>query len=384
VISKYKHALNSNLKNILGWRTKRKLIVFAVDDYGNVRLHSKAARDALDSAGLKKFLRFDDYDSLETRQDLEVLFETLDSVKDLKSSPAKFTAFSVVSNIDFERILAEDFSKDYYELLPVTFEKLAALNDSYRGAWELWKEGISKGLIFPQFHGREHVNLKVFREKLAARDKEVITDLKNRSYTSISDTGYSTIDWSAVFDFWDFHELDEVKYYINDALNDFEKVFGFRAIHFNSPGSSEHQSIHNYLYDGGIRYIDSPFKKREHLGNGKYKTRINYLGKSFSSGLLCNIRNAVFEPTEERGIDWISYTMAQIETAFKWNHPAVISSHRVNYSGNIDIRNRDKGIDALKKLLYEIKKKWPDVEFLNSVELMDLVAGKESHEPFYK
>jgi hypothetical protein len=76
--------------------------------------------------------------------------------------------------------------------------------------------------------------------------------------------------------------------------------------------------------------------------------------------------------------------MAQIETAFKWNHPAVISSHRVNYCGNIDIRNRDKGIDALKKLLYEIKKRWPNVEFLNTVELMDLVERKKSHEPVHE
>jgi len=375
-LRKYKHSIQSNLKNMRGWRTKRKIIVFAVDDYGNIRLHSKAAREALDAAGQKKFLRFDEYDSLENRPDLEVLFETLDSVRDIHDSPAKFTAFSVISNINFERMIDEDFSHDHYELLPDTFKKLASSDDNYRGAWDLWKEGISTGLFTPQFHGKEHIHLKVFKEKLAARDKELLTDLKHRSYTSISDTGYPTIDWSAVFDFWDISELDGIREYIEEGLNDFEKVFGFRAEHFNSPGSSEHHSIHRYLYDLGIRYIDSPFIKKEHLGKGKYKTHVNYIGKIFPPGLICNVRNAVFEPTDPTGTDWINYTLAQIEAAFRWNHPAVISSHRVNYCGNIDIGNRDRGIAALGKLLQAIKKQWPDVEFLNAVDLMKLVEAK--------
>ena len=69
-----KQTLLNHIKNIYGWKTKRKIIVISVDDYGNVRLDSKKARDKMDQAGLKILSRFDAYDTLETREDLEVLF----------------------------------------------------------------------------------------------------------------------------------------------------------------------------------------------------------------------------------------------------------------------------------------------------------------------
>jgi hypothetical protein len=65
--------------------------------------------------------------------------------------------------------------------------------------------------------------------------------------------------------------------------------------------------------------------------------------------------------------------MKQIETAFFWNKPAIISSHRVNFCGHIDPKNREIGLSALKELLQKIVKKWPDVEFMSSVELGVLI-----------
>ena len=51
------------------------------------------------------------------------------------------------------------------------------------------------------------------------------------------------------------------------------------------------------------------------------------------------------------------------------NRPAIISSHRVNYVGFLDERNRDKNLKLLKTLLDKILNKWPDVEFLSSDEM---------------
>ena len=68
-----KQALFNNIKNIRGWKTKRKVIVISVDDYGNVRLDSKKARERMNEAGLKVRSRFDAFDTLETREDLEML-----------------------------------------------------------------------------------------------------------------------------------------------------------------------------------------------------------------------------------------------------------------------------------------------------------------------
>ena len=374
-LKKLKHSTLLNAKNLIGWRTKRKIVVISVDDYGNVRLDSPKARKQIERSGLKIKNRFDAYDTLETREDLEMLFETLTSVKDSNGRPAVFTPFAVPCNIDFEQMEEIGYQSYIPELLPETFEKLSARQpEAYHGAWDLLKEGINKGLLVPQFHGREHLNLKVFEEKLVAGDHEVLTALKNRSYTSISSSGYDSISPMAAFDFWDFDENERFKEIIRDGLHAFEKVYGYRSDHFNPPGGREHPAIHKTLKENGVRYIDTPLFKNEHQGEGKYKKIFNYTGKENELGQTYVVRNVVFEPTDDRGIDWIGYTMKQIEAAFRWKRPAIISSHRVNFCGHIDERNRQKGITALRELLHHIIHSWPEVEFMSADELGDLIS----------
>jgi len=374
-----KQTLLNHTKNIYGWKTKRKIIVISVDDYGNVRLDSRKAREKMDRAGLNILSRFDAYDTLETREDLEVLFEVLMSVKDKTGRSAVFTPFALPCNIDFEKMAEENYEAYHYELLTDTYEKLAVRDvKAYEGTWALWKEGTEKGMLVPQFHGREHFNLKVFEEKLAQRDEELLQALKNRSYVSISNSGYSTIGYTAAFEFWDFNENVNFNDIIIDGLNAFEKVFGYRSNHFNPPGGREHPVIHQVLKDEGIKYLDTPLIKTEHQGKGKYKNVINYTGKKNKLGMTYQVRNVVFEPTHDRGVDWVSFSLKQIETAFFWNRPAIISSHRVNFCGHIDPKNREKGINALKELLHKIIGRWPDVEFMSANELGDLISKSKN------
>ncbi len=372
-----KQLLLNHIKNIYGWKTRRKIVVISVDDYGNVRLHSKKAREQLDSAGLKILSSFDALDALETRQDLEMLYEALQSVKDINGRNAVFTPFALPCNIDFEKMETENYGQYHYEILPQTFEKLSALFPAdYQGTWNLWKQGIEEKIMVPQFHGREHLNLKVFEEKLAVKDHEILTALKNRSYTSISNSGYSTISFTAAFEFWKFEENDRFHIVIEDGINQFEKVFGYKAVHFNPPGGREHPVIHETLKQNGIKFLDTPFLKTEHQGNGKFIRVLNYTGKKNASNQIYEVRNVVFEPTDDSRNNWVEFTLKQIETAFYWNRPAIISSHRVNFCGHIDPKNRAKGINSLKELLHAIIKKWPDVEFMSANELGDLMAEK--------
>ena len=373
-----KHFFLNNIKNIYGWKTSRKIVVISVDDYGNVRLDSTKARENMDKAGLKIMSHFDAYDALETRRDLEMLYGALSSVKDKNGKHAVFTPFALPCNIDFEKMAENNYYNYFHETLPTTYQKLEAKDsNAYKGAWNLWKEGIDEGLMVPQFHGREHFNLKVFEEKLAKKDYELLTALNNRSYTSISSSGYATINYTAAFDFWEYSENDRFAKIITEGLDLFEKVFGYRSVHFNPPGGREHPIIHKALKDAGIKYLDTPLIKKEHQGNGKYKKRINYTGKKNKTGMIYEVRNVVFEPTDDRGIDWVSYSMKQIETAFFWKRPAIISSHRVNFCGHIDPKNREVGIKVLQELLNKIINKWPDVEFMSANELGDLISNNK-------
>ena len=115
MISQLKECLIGNVKNILGWKTKRKIVVFSVDDYGNIRVNSKAARANMDDAGMKIYSRFDLLDTLETKADLAALYKVLDSVKDKNGRAAVFTPFALPCNIDFERMAAENYEQYRYD-----------------------------------------------------------------------------------------------------------------------------------------------------------------------------------------------------------------------------------------------------------------------------
>ncbi len=63
-----------------------------------------------------------------------------------------------------------------------------------------------------------------------------------------------------------------------------------------------------------------------------------------SDGLRYLTRNSFFEPSQA-GSDWVNNCLNDIANAFKWNKPAVISSHRVNYIGSLFPENRENGLD---------------------------------------
>ncbi len=366
----YKNILARHVKNSIGWSTGRKIIVFTVDDYGSVRMASKTARENLRKQGLKiDSSKFDMYDGLEDAEDLIQLYETLSSVKDKNSNPAIFTAMSLPANPDFAKMRNTGYIEYNYELITDTWQKLPG----YERMKSIWEEGINKKLIYPQFHGREHLNVKVLLDLLQKKDKEVLACFDNHSFGAISAKPYPSINYVAAFEFDKYEENEALKEIAFDGLNAFEKVFGYRAKHFAAPGAREHRCLAETLYKGGIRFIDSDMIKKEHQGNMKYENSYNFTGKKNEFQQVLLVRNCVFEPNPFDNLDWVGYCLKQIEIAFKWNKPANISTHRVNFAGHIEPSHRKKGLSLLRSLLKEIVKRWPDVEFMTSLELGELI-----------
>lgn len=362
-----------NLKNIPGWTTKRKIVIFSVDDYGSIRVASALARKKLKEIGLNMDgNRFDQYDALENKEDLTMLYEILTSVKDQNGRSASFSAFSLSANIDFEAVIESNYSKYYYELLPQTLQRLPG----YEGTWDLWREGITNRLLVPQFHGREHFNLKFFNELLSSKNPELLACLENQSYAGIKNKPFENISYMSAFSFEEFEENENHKQTITDGLNTFEQVFGYRATNFIAPGTSYHKCLEKTLFEGGIHYIDANLIDKEYQGEGKYKLYFNYLGKKNSLGQIYLIRNSVFEPLLNTSLDWVDYCLSEIEIAFRWNKPANISTHRVNFAGHIEPKIREHGLSELKRLLKAMTRKWPDIEFMTSNELGDLISLK--------
>ncbi|MGY6743333.1 MAG: hypothetical protein ACXIUQ_11400 [Cecembia sp.] len=369
-----KDQLLQNLKNIPGWKTNRKLVAIAVDDYGNVRVDSKKALEQIEKKNPVKEQRFDRYDTLETREDLEMLYEVLSSVKDQYGKYVVLTPYVLSGNIDFERIQEEGYQAYHYELLPVTFRKLGILQpEAYEGTWKLWQEGIDKGLMHPEFHGREHFNLKVFEEKLAKKDPVLMLSLENRSLANIGPSGYSSISWTSSFSFWD--PVEDTKRFpeiIKEGLAAFEKIYGYKSKVFTPPAQQFPAHLEDQLTNWGLTAIDKPLYQLRHLGFGKYKRQLVSIGYKKKQDRVELVRNVVFEPTNGN-FDHVAKAISQIQAAFRWNKPALISSHRVNFCGHIDPKNREKGLANLKKLLKSIVKRWPEVEFVSAGGLVDII-----------
>src|SRR5690606_27393850 len=120
-------------------------------------------------------------------------------------------------------------------------------------------------------------------------------------------------------------------------------------------------------YIQGANYQLVPSKKK----SGKFKRKRNYLGKKSKFGQTYLIRNCSFEPTLDNDNDVVERCLKQIEIAFKHKKPAIINTHRLNYIGYIHPENREKNLIKLVELIEKILDKWPDVEFISTVELID-------------
>ena len=70
----------------------------------------------------------------------------------------------------------------------------------------------------------------------------------------------------------------------------------------------------------------------------------------------------------------VASALSQIKQAFYWGKPAIVSTHRVNYVGGMDMEHRDNNLRLLDQLLGKILAMWPDVEFTSSDELAAMMA----------
>ena len=372
--------LFDNLKNLPGWRTRDKLVIFAVDDYGNVRLDSATARRNLSEAGLNMSSRFDSFDALETREDLEALYEVLLSVSDARGRPAVFSPYALCANPDFDAM--RNGKQGYvYEPLPRTFDRLACSQpNAYDGAWALWEEGIRQGLLKPQFHGREHWNIELLERKMRASDKELRVNLENCSLAALGgEPSMPGVAFTHAFGIWDRSEVDRHRDIIVDGVQLFEKTFGYLSTTFTPPSQKIHPDLYPLLDSLGIQGVFKPRWCSRRIDRDRQVAEVNLFERTKRYRHMSLVRNVVFEPTDTNLKGSLQASIDQIAAAFRWRKPAMISSHRVNFCGHIDEKNRVSGLGALKRLLKEIVRRWPDVQFISADQLVGRIMPAKDY-----
>jgi hypothetical protein len=357
--------------DIPGKRINRKIVVFESDDWGSIRMPSKEVYNSLLKKGIPvDKLSFNKYDSLESEDDLSALFDVLHSVKDKNGKTAIFTANTIVANPDFDKIMGSGYNNYYYEPFTKTLNRYSNHSNSF----QLWKEGINAAVWHPQFHGREHLNVTRWMYALQNDTGLVRLAFKNRMYDLSIDTSISENTFMEALNYSSEEELEYQKKLLIDGLELFENIFGYKSSSFIAPCYIWSSKLHETLKKQGVTILQgSHFQLEPQLGHKhKFRKIFRYYGQVNITGQSNLVRTCYFDPSEVINFDLEGDCLQRIRTAFYWGKPAIISTHRMNYIGFINPTNRAKNLPKLKSLLLQIKKNWPDVEFLTSDQLSDL------------
>lgn len=368
-IASLKYNLILNLKNIPGPTVRKKIVVLECDDYGGIRMPSVKVFDQLKAAGVKvNPSRYNLLDTLEDKEDLELLFETLCSVKDCNGNSAVMSPFVNVANPDFEKIEEAGFRQYYYEPFTDTLKKYNRHPDTM----QVWMQGMSSGVFAPEYHGREHISVQPWLQKLQEGNQHLKSAFKY-GFVAVSDIEglqEELQEFRPEFYFTNDAQKSFLHQSITEGIKLFERLFGYTPSSFAPSNSVFHPDFENTVKQAGVPFVVVAHKNPTPGKNGDLTfTNYSFRQKIKKDELNFYIRNCAFEPSYEkyRSIDT---TIRQIEAAFRWNKPAIVSTHRVNFIGGMNRRNREMGLKELYSLLQAIVKRWPDVEFMSNANML--------------
>lgn len=362
--------IRSHLKNIIGKSLSKKYVVIESDDWGSIRMPSKQVYKNLQTTGINlergDSARYNLTDTLASAEDLEALYNILRRHRDHQGNHPVFTAVSVMANPDFDKIKADKFSTYYYEPFTDTLKRY-----NRESALTLWKQGLQEKLFFPEFHAREHLNIAVWMRMLQKGDKDTLVGFDEGCWGFAAPTPFS-ISYQAAFDIETSGDLTIQEQSIISGLELFEFIHGYKSSFFVPPNGPFNNSLEKVTALKDIKYIGAAKLQLEPQGAGRFKKRYHWLGKKNKYSQVYLTRNAFFEPNAF-GKDWVASCLEDIRYAFLWKKPAIISSHRTNYIGSLSEKNRKLGLESLDSLLKQILERWPDVEFITSTRLGNIL-----------
>lgn len=360
-MSNFINILKNVHTNCLGNSISDKVIVFESDDWGSIRISSKEDQEYLYSFGIDfNEDQYTMYDGLETNEDIDILCETLLRFKNSDGYHPKFTLNTVCANPDFNKIAASNFSTYFYEPITKTYSNYSNSDK----VLEKINLGINEKIVYPQFHSREHVNVDLWLSLLNSKDRYFSEAFKRGIFALGSK--YTSEYGKHIAATYDTSNVEYVKSSILSGSELFFEIFGYKSITYIPNNYVWNPDWDHFLIDAGILHIQGMkylLLSKEKV-NQKRKILRLYNGKMNKLGQTYSVRNCTFEPLS------CSYsldkTLFEIKSSFLFNKPAIISTHRANFTSRLGPRSRDKSIKELSSLIKYILKKWPNVKFLSS------------------
>lgn len=366
-VNYYFSALSSLLNQRIAERKDvkfgRKIVIFESDDWGAIRVPSSKVHDELIAKGYNLDNRpYERFDGLERDKDIEALTQTLVQFSDRRGNHPILTLNYLSVNPDFDKIRASNYQSYNWEPIDITYREY----ESSARVIQLVKEGIGKGVFEVQFHGREHFDIPKWLEALQLGNIDIHTafDYKMCGIFPKTNPAYGNKYMVALKA--DAEYLMDV---INQGITEFTRIWGNGPRSFIAPCYTWDSALEATLKDNGITVIQSSRFQKIPASNRKIT---HYTGQENSIGQVYTVRNCAFEPaTTPAYIDIVTKTMTEIRKAFNSGTPAIISTHRVNYTSRLSEDNAVRSCKLLEQLLIQILSEFPDVEFSTGVKLFN-------------
>lgn len=331
-------------------KTDAKLVIIESDDWGLQRATNEASLDwAATKYGKENFTRWTT-DALETTEDLGLLFDLLKSYKnDFLYAPI-ITANYITHNFDYD-------TKDKLQMKPIDI----SIKKENPGLYQLVLDGMKDHVFYPQLHGYCHFNFALLHNYF--NTEEGREEYANNYFLAKSTikSHLSYLEGECVNANPNFIEQLEA------AQEVFYRIFGFYSDSFIPPRYIIDRKLVRTMGDLHIKYLQAG----NVLINSELKRYyvpfyMKFLGQTWLT------RNCRLDPHRDYNFG-AEQCILKIENAFKNKQPAVIDTHRVNYSGRFAPMERYKSLAELKKVLNYLKQKHPEILFITSDKVMDYI-----------
>jgi len=229
------------------------------------------------------------------------------------------------------------------------------------GLWRSYREGIKCGVIVPQLHGTLHFSPDEWLLRLRQSDSTALKafDLQMIGEKEV-DVGIGTQSMGPIY----YADSEVIQQRVTEGIKIFKRTFRQDSITtiapcygWRSPETERAFLPHNIVAMQGREF--------QHLPSGGMK--LHFLGERGFEGMLYLVRNCILEPVTSKTT--MDQCIAQISRSFQNGLPAVLCSHRINYTSRVATKARDKGLQVLDGVLKRVTKLFPDVEFLSSDKL---------------
>lgn len=357
------------IQYVKGLHLNSPFIIIESDDWGSIRIPDVKTYESLKKRKIDVFSNpFNRMDTLENGEDLNAIYEVLHNVYKDTGKKVCITANTVVANPLFNKIESDNFNDYHFENFLDTYKSYG-----YNKSWDEFQKLYKAGFFMPQFHAREHVNVMRWLRLLRAN---------NHDFRVAFDCQVFSIDFknadgkreNLLPAYWYQNEGDRIfiEESIQEGLQMFNNIFGFPSTTTIAPVGIWDYSQEKVFASCGINSLQS-FIIQKIPDNEKLQVKYRYFGQINENKLRIFPRNVFFEPSTDNSIDWVAKAFNQIERAFLFKRPAVISTHRINYVGGLDPGSRDENLKNLNKLIRKVISVWPEVRFISSDKIMDII-----------